>query len=167
MLTVASAPAPSGSILANESLVCVASPTWPLEPTQMAPDSLTIGIRAAASPPAIGSSGFARATRLETTTTFTMTPPVSAVSTTGLGALCSIKGAVQRKSLRFQNETLHPGSVELLRIADADLWALMLQCNRRGGATQIRVGSIVGTFFAGTLYPPLTLLPRLRGAAAS
>src|ERR1700733_13316914 len=74
MSTVASAPVPSASILAKEFLACVASPTWPLEPTQMAPDSLTIGIRAAASPPAIGSSGCARATRLETTTTFTMTP---------------------------------------------------------------------------------------------
>src|ERR1700730_504539 len=73
MLTVASAPAPSDSILANESLVCVESPTCPLEPTQMAPDSLTIGIKAAASPPAIGSFGCARATRLETTTTFTAT----------------------------------------------------------------------------------------------
>src|SRR5580700_2905693 len=136
MSTVASAPAPSASILAKESLLCAASPAWPLEPTQMAPDSLTIGIRAAASPPAIGSSGCARATRLETTTTFTMTPPVWAASTTGLAALCSINGAVQRKSLRFQNETLHPGSVELLRIAGPDLLVVILQCNRRGGATQ-------------------------------
>jgi len=61
-------------------------------------------IRAAASPPAIGSSGCARATRLETTTTFTATPPVSAISTTGLGALSSINGAMQRKSCDSKRE---------------------------------------------------------------
>src|ERR1700684_1301202 len=134
MSTVASAPVPSASMRAKEFLVCVGSPTWPLEPTQMAPDSLTIGIKAAASPPAIGSSGCARATRLETTTTFTMTPPVSAVSITGLGALSSINGAVQRKRLCFQKGTLHRDFVELLRIAVADPWPLMLQCGRCRGS---------------------------------
>ena len=71
MSTVASAPVPSASILAKESFVCAASPACPLEPTQIAPESLTIGISAAANPPATGSSDFARATRLETTMTFT------------------------------------------------------------------------------------------------
>jgi hypothetical protein len=37
----------------------------------MAPESRTIGNNAAAKPPARGSSGFALATRLETTTTLT------------------------------------------------------------------------------------------------
>src|SRR5580704_10196289 len=70
MSTVASAPEPSASIFANESWLCDAS-AWPLEPTQMAPESRTIGNSAAANPPASGSSGLARATRLETTTTVT------------------------------------------------------------------------------------------------
>jgi hypothetical protein len=47
------------------------SVVWPLEPTQIAPESLTMGISAAANPPATGSSDFARATRLETTITVT------------------------------------------------------------------------------------------------
>jgi hypothetical protein len=51
------------------------SPVWPLEPTQIAPESRTIGSSAAAKPPANGSSGFARATRFDTTTTFTGAPP--------------------------------------------------------------------------------------------
>src|ERR1700726_2846344 len=118
MSIVASAPVPCDSIRAKEFLLCVASPTWPLEPTQMAPDSLTIGISAAASPPAIGSSGCARATRLETTTTFTVTPPVYGVST-GLSALCSINAAVQRKRLQFQNEADNTAFVELLHVAVA------------------------------------------------
>ena len=59
-------------------------------------NSLTIGNSAAASPPAIGSSGCARATRLETTTTFTMTPPVSAVVDTAWGAVCSLRCAAAK-----------------------------------------------------------------------
>jgi hypothetical protein len=59
---------------ANEPRACEASPLLcPLDPTQIAPESLTIGRRAAAKPPASGSSGFARATRFDTTTTFTGT----------------------------------------------------------------------------------------------
>src|SRR5580704_1841172 len=76
MSTVASAPAPSASIRANDPRACEASLLFcPLEPTQIAPESLTIGRRAAAKPPANGSSGFARATRFDTTTTLTGTPP--------------------------------------------------------------------------------------------
>jgi hypothetical protein len=71
MSTDASAPVPRASILANESLVWDASAAWPLDPTQIAPESLTIGINAAANPPATGSSDFARATRFEMTTTLT------------------------------------------------------------------------------------------------
>jgi hypothetical protein len=47
------------------------SQVWPLEPIQIAPESRTTGISAAANPPATGSSAFARATRLETTITAT------------------------------------------------------------------------------------------------
>jgi hypothetical protein len=54
----------------TESRTCPGS-VCPLEPTQIAPDSLMTGISADASPPAIGSSVFARATRLETTITLT------------------------------------------------------------------------------------------------
>src|ERR1700733_10626549 len=71
MLTVANAPVPRASMRAKESRVWVASPATSLEPTQIAPESRTIGSKAAASPPASGSSGLARATRLDTTTTFT------------------------------------------------------------------------------------------------
>jgi hypothetical protein len=76
MSTVANAPVPSASMRANEPRAYEASLLLcPLDPTQIAPESLTIGRRAAAKPPANGSSGFARATRFDTTTTFTGTPP--------------------------------------------------------------------------------------------
>jgi len=55
-------------------LDCAAPAARLLEPTQIAPESLTSGISAAANPPAIGSSGLPCATRLETTTTLTATP---------------------------------------------------------------------------------------------
>ena len=58
----------------RERIPARASPGWPLEPTQIAPESCTIGNSAAARPPATGSSGLARATRLDTTTTFSGTP---------------------------------------------------------------------------------------------
>jgi hypothetical protein len=79
MSTVASAPVPSGSIFAIGSSSRVVSEVWPLEPTQMAPEFLTMGISAAAKPPATGSSDRARATRLETTITATGIPPLTVV----------------------------------------------------------------------------------------
>jgi hypothetical protein len=85
--TVASAPVPSGSICANESRV--PSLGCPLEPTQIAPEFRTIGNSAAASPPATGSSAWTRATRLETTTTLTGTPPHFGVWVTAAERLCS------------------------------------------------------------------------------
>src|SRR5580704_11884490 len=120
MSTVASAPVPSASILAKELLACAASPTWPLEPTQMAPDSLTIGIRAAASPPAIGSSGCARATRLETTTTFTMTPHLFRTYREPIWArFVPLIVRCSENACDFKNETLPLSYVELPRIAGA------------------------------------------------
>ena len=52
------------------------SRTRPEEPTQIAPDFSTIGNNAAASPPVMGSLGFPRETRLETTTRFTGALPL-------------------------------------------------------------------------------------------
>src|SRR5579862_4402421 len=106
MSTLASAPLPSASILAKESLVCAASPAWPLEPTQIAPDSLTIGISAEANPPAIGSSVFARATRLETTTTLTGRSPgwcVRLTDSAPVGSGCAANAAkMPRKRFEFR-----------------------------------------------------------------
>ena len=82
---------------------CAASPIWPLEPTQIAPDSLTIGISAAANPPAIGSSAFARATRLETTMTFTGIPPVPCGCTNPNGRAWFLYDAAQHvKGMRCE-----------------------------------------------------------------
>ncbi len=65
---IAVVPAPRAWVPAPVSPV---RPASPLKPTQVAPDLLTIGISAAASPPGIGSSSLASATRLETTTKLT------------------------------------------------------------------------------------------------
>jgi hypothetical protein len=70
------------------------SPFWPLEPTQIAPESRTIGRSAEAKPPANGSSGFARATRFDTTRTFTGTPPGGPL--TRMTEICS--GFVMRRT---------------------------------------------------------------------
>src|SRR5258708_31312583 len=67
---MASAPAPSASISANVYF-WIPSRTRPLEPTQIAPDFSTTGNKAAARPPVMGSLGFPRETRFETTTRFT------------------------------------------------------------------------------------------------
>src|SRR6202020_3156296 len=53
----------------------VPSRTRPLEPTQIAPDFSTTGNNAPASPPVMGSLALPRATRFETTTRFTGSPP--------------------------------------------------------------------------------------------
>src|SRR5664279_596616 len=71
---IASAPAPSASISANGSF-WAPSRTRPLEPTQIAPDFSTTGSNAAARPPVMGSLAVPRATRFETTTRFTGSPP--------------------------------------------------------------------------------------------
>src|SRR5713226_970997 len=71
---MASAPSPSDSISAKGPLL-VASRTRPLEPTQIAPEFSTTGSNAAARPPVMGSLADARATRFETTTRFTGSPP--------------------------------------------------------------------------------------------
>src|SRR6202035_5872175 len=71
---MARAPAPSASISANGSF-WAPSRTRPLEPTQIAPDFSTTGSNAAASPPVMGSLALPRATRFETTTSFTGSPP--------------------------------------------------------------------------------------------
>src|SRR6202165_1488167 len=78
---MASAPAPSASISANGSF-WAPSRTPPPEPTQIAPDFSTTGSKAAASPPVMGSLGLPRATRFETTTRFTGSPPVGPSLTT-------------------------------------------------------------------------------------
>jgi len=75
--------------------VCAASAAWPLEPTQMAPDSLTMGMSAEAKPPATGSSVFARATRFETTTTLTANASALPVATTHAAAVGSCVAAPQ------------------------------------------------------------------------
>src|SRR6185437_16898447 len=67
-------PAPSASISANGSF-WNPSRTRPEEPTQIAPDFSTTGNNAAASPPVMGSLALPRATRFETTTRFTGSPP--------------------------------------------------------------------------------------------
>jgi hypothetical protein len=46
----------------------------------------------------------------------------------------------------FKREPFTRDFVKLPRIAMVDLWAVMLQCGRRGGAAKIRLGSIAGTF---------------------
>src|SRR5258708_27453553 len=71
---MASAPAPSASISAKGSF-WAPSRTRPLEPTQIAPDFSTTGSKAAANPPVMGSLALPRATRFETTTRFTASPP--------------------------------------------------------------------------------------------
>jgi hypothetical protein len=83
------APEPSASILAKESRVFAASCDGPFEPTQIAPESRTMGKSAAARPPASGSSGLARATRLETTTTLMELTSLPAGPSTVSAALCS------------------------------------------------------------------------------
>src|ERR1700736_5129712 len=71
---MAKAPEPSASISANGSF-WAPSRTRPLEPTQIAPEFSTTGNNAAASPPVMGSLALPRATRFETTTRFTGSPP--------------------------------------------------------------------------------------------
>jgi hypothetical protein len=48
----------------------------------------------------------------------------------------------------------HPDFGELLRIAFADLYIVLLQCGRRRSTSaKIWIGSIAGTFFASAHYP--------------
>jgi hypothetical protein len=71
-------PVPRARTLSSKMLRAGYAPsTSARNPTQVAPDLLTIGIRAAANPPEIGPSAFAPATRLETTTTLTTVPEMA------------------------------------------------------------------------------------------
>jgi len=83
----------------------------------MAPEFLTIGISAAANPPAIGSSGFACATRLETTTTLTE-PPFSYPCRQPLRSRFVFPLVVQcsGKAREFERMPHSGDTVELLRV---------------------------------------------------
>src|ERR1043166_8314518 len=85
---VATAPVPSASTLAKDSL-SAGSVKRPLEPSQIAPEVLTAGNRAAANPPSMGSSPFGHATRLETMTSLICDLPVQARVVTFHGRLGS------------------------------------------------------------------------------
>src|ERR1700722_19309590 len=96
---MASAPAPSDSISANGSF-WAPSRTLPLEPIQIAPDCSTTGNNAAASPPVMGSLALPRATRLETTTRFTGSPPEAARELTTIHQYGS-RSPFQRNETKF------------------------------------------------------------------